>query len=94
MHRTPYTNPSHPVKQREPILRVIRRKCLDCSAGQPSEVRLCPVISCPLHPYRMGEDPFARPRGVAFTQKMPRQKNFPLIATKITHGGLVMPRRG
>jgi hypothetical protein len=86
MQPTAYTTPSRYVKQREPILRVIRRKCLDCSAGQPSEVRLCPVTACPLHPYRMGEDPFARPRG----QKLPLQKNSPLIATKITHSGHVI----
>lgn len=31
---------------------VIREKCLDCSAQQVSEVRLCTVESCSLHPIR------------------------------------------
>jgi hypothetical protein len=64
----------------EPILRVIRRKCLDCSAGQPSEVRLCPATSCPLHPYRMGENPFARPRGRPGDGFLTPFKKSPLLA--------------
>ena len=39
------------------ILQAIRRKCLDCSAFQPSEVRECRVTMCALWPFRMGEDP-------------------------------------
>ena len=27
-------------------------KCLDCSAGSPSEVAKCPVKDCPLWPFR------------------------------------------
>ncbi len=38
-------------------MKAIRAKCLDCSAGQPKEVRLCPVTACPLWPYRMGRNP-------------------------------------
>lgn len=38
-------------------MRAIRAKCLDCSADQPSEVRLCPIKSCPLWPYRFGKRP-------------------------------------
>jgi hypothetical protein len=38
-------------------LRAIRAKCLDCSAGQRAEVRLCPVTDCPLHRFRMGRNP-------------------------------------
>lgn len=33
----------------------IRAKCLDCSCGQPKEVRLCPMTTCALWPYRMGK---------------------------------------
>lgn len=32
----------------------IKLKCLDCACGQLKEVRLCPVIKCPLYPYRLG----------------------------------------
>ena len=38
-------------------MKAIRAKCLDCSGGQPKEVRLCPVSRCPLWPYRMGRCP-------------------------------------
>jgi hypothetical protein len=38
-------------------LRAIRAKCLDCSAGQPSEIRKCVAFSCVLWPLRMGTVP-------------------------------------
>jgi len=41
---------------RTPI-KAIRAKCKDCSAGQVSEVRKCPLKECPLYPYRMGKRP-------------------------------------
>jgi len=34
--------------------KAIRLKCIDCSGGSLSEVRLCPVVDCPLYEYRMG----------------------------------------
>ena len=43
-------------------LRAIRQKCLDCSAYQPSEVRLCPCSGCALHPFRMGTNPHRKRR--------------------------------
>ncbi len=39
------------------ILLAIRRKCLDCCCSQPGEVRLCPLSTCDLWPYRFGRDP-------------------------------------
>lgn len=39
-------------------LKAIRRKCLDCSCYQPSEVRLCEAIGCPLWPFRAGRHPY------------------------------------
>jgi len=38
-------------------IKAIRAKCIDCSGGQLSEVRLCPVTTCALWPYRMGKRP-------------------------------------
>ena len=38
-------------------IKSIRMKCIDCSAGQLKEVRLCPCKNCPLYPYRMGHRP-------------------------------------
>jgi hypothetical protein len=46
------------------ILKAIRAKCLDCSCYQPNEVRICHLVKCALHPFRMGADPNpARSRG-------------------------------
>lgn len=38
-------------------LNAIRAKCLDCSAGSASEVKTCPITTCPLYPYRLGKNP-------------------------------------
>jgi len=38
-------------------LKAIRAKCLDCSAGQPSEVRKCSMEDCSLFFYRFGRNP-------------------------------------
>ena len=46
------------------LMRVIRAKCLDCSAGSRAEVATCTVAACALWPYRMGTNPFKR-RGEA-----------------------------
>jgi hypothetical protein len=48
--------------ERRPIMSVIRAKCLDCSSGQPSEIRRCTAVKCALWPYRMGSNPFRAPR--------------------------------
>ena len=44
-------------KKRLTPVKAIRAKCLDCSCGQPKEVRLCCIKNCPLYPYRMGKRP-------------------------------------
>jgi len=56
------------VKVLTPI-KAIRAKCLDCSYGQPKEVRLCPVQTCALWPYRMGRRPAASEGTTRETQK-------------------------
>lgn len=38
-------------------IKAIRSKCLDCSGGQPLEVRLCTVEGCAIWPYRRGKRP-------------------------------------
>lgn len=38
-------------------IKSIREYCIGCSGGSKGEVRLCPVIDCPLYPYRMGHRP-------------------------------------
>ena len=47
------------------ILKSIRANCLDCSGGQPLEVRLCPVQRCNMWPFRFGQDPNPSQRGFA-----------------------------
>lgn len=42
----------------ESPIKAIRAKYLDCVGQQPSEVRKCPAVDCPLWPYRMGRNPF------------------------------------
>lgn len=39
------------------ILKSIRRKCIDCCAGQLAEVRLRQLQHCDLWRYRLGVDP-------------------------------------
>lgn len=41
-------------------VKAIRAKCIDCSAYQLNEVKLCPVKDCPLWKYRMGKGPRAK----------------------------------
>ena len=41
-------------------LKAIRAKCLDCCCGQSAEVKNCGIIRCPLHPFRMGNNPFRK----------------------------------
>src|SRR5215467_2325985 len=52
-----------------PLLRVIRAKCLDCSAGVESEIRKCTAIGCALWPYRMATNPFRAPREMTQEQR-------------------------
>jgi len=40
-------------------LKAIRAKCLDCSFNA-TEVRLCPVTSCPIWPFRFGKNPYIK----------------------------------
>ena len=49
-------------RQKQPLLKVIRAQCLECSAHQPKEVRLCQADTCPSWPYRMATNPFRKGR--------------------------------
>lgn len=39
-------------------IKAIRAQCIDCSGGSLKEVRECAFKDCPLHPYRMGKNPY------------------------------------
>lgn len=48
------------------VIKDIRLFCIDCSGGNKSEVKECPLVRCNLWPYRMGVDPNpSKPRGIA-----------------------------
>lgn len=49
-------------------LPAIRAKCLDCCCGSSNEVKLCTVISCPLHDFRLGKNPFRAKRNLSDEQ--------------------------
>ena len=42
------------IKELTPLIKAIREKCLDCSAGSSYEVSMCVCPTCALFPYRMG----------------------------------------
>ena len=52
----------------------IRRFCIGCMGGAKNgrkplkQVRECPVVECPLHPFRMGKNPFDK-RNLTKTQR-------------------------
>jgi hypothetical protein len=52
-----------------PILKVIRAKCLDCACQQEAEVRKCVLFTCPNWPYRMGTNPLRAPRVITEEQR-------------------------
>lgn len=59
------------MKQQTPM-KSIRSKCLDCSGGQPKEVRSCPHEDCSLYPYRFGKNPNRTGKG-GFSRKLTTQ---------------------
>ena len=63
-------------KEKLTPLKAIRLKCLDCSGGQPKEVRYCPAKECDLYPYRFGKNPKRKGIGnhkARFCKKLPIQ---------------------
>ncbi|WP_037470644.1 hypothetical protein [Sinorhizobium fredii] len=48
--------------ERKSPMKAIREKCLDCCAGQPSEVRACESVHCALWPFRSGTHPYTSAR--------------------------------
>lgn len=73
--------------QREPVLKAIRRKCLDCSGGSHTEVADCLVHQCPLFPFRLGKNPWRRP--VSEAQREASRRNVATLAkpVRITETG-------
>lgn len=54
--------------QTNPV-KVIREKCIDCCCGSVYEVAKCTAEKCPLHPWRMGKNPYRKARALTDEQK-------------------------
>lgn len=50
-------------------VKAIREKCLDCCCGSIIEIKECTVETCPIHPFRMGKNPFRQKREMSEEQK-------------------------
>ena len=50
-------------------VKAIRAFCMECSNGQTSEVKACPVYKCPLYPFRFGKNPYRQRREMTEEQK-------------------------
>ena len=51
------------------VLRAVRLKCLNCSAGSSKEVEQCPITDCALYPYRFGRNPNIKKREMTEEQR-------------------------
>jgi len=49
--------------------KAIRAFCLECCKESAQEVKLCPAAECPLHPFRMGKNPFRKTKALTEEQK-------------------------
>ena len=54
--------------QTNPV-KVIREKCIDCCCGSVYKVAKCTAEKCPLHPWRMGKNPYRKARTLTDEQK-------------------------
>ena len=50
-------------------IKAIRAYCMECSCGQTSEVKGCPVYKCPLYPFRLGKNPYRQRREMTEEEK-------------------------
>lgn len=50
-------------------VKAIRAKCLECSNSSTNEVKECPVVNCPLYPFRLGKNPYRQRREMTEQEK-------------------------
>lgn len=43
-------------------VKAIRAKCMRCTCDQPGEIDKCPIVDCPLYPFRYGKNPYRAKR--------------------------------
>ncbi|WP_281930905.1 hypothetical protein [Roseibium album] len=69
-------------------MQAIRAKCLDCSVGQPSEVRLCEAVNCSLWPFRAGQHPYksAKRKNTVQEEDLRQEEGSAEAATSPSHG--------
>jgi hypothetical protein len=64
----------------------IRQKCLDCSGHQPSEVKLCEAVNCPLWPFRAGRHPYTSVQEAHSEQRASEGTQMPLACSPSKNG--------
>lgn len=52
-------------------LRAIKLYCKSCAGNSSAELRMCPIPTCPLYPFRFGNNPYKKKR--SFTPDEKRQ---------------------
>lgn len=58
-------------------LKAIRANCLECCCGWSAyEVKLCPIKTCPLYPYRLGKNPYLPKRELTEEQRKAAAERF------------------
>ena len=55
--------------KRMTAMKAIRAKCLDCTCGQKEEIKLCPIVDCPLYEFRLGKNPNYKKKELTEEQK-------------------------
>ena len=54
-------------------VKVIRAYCLECCLNSAHEVALCTAAGCPLHPFRMGKNPYRKKSELSEAEKERRR---------------------
>lgn len=62
--------------------KAIRLKCLDCCCGSSNEVKLCPAVNCPLHPFRFGTDPYRAKTEISPERREQMRQNMAVANSK------------
>jgi hypothetical protein len=71
-------------------LRMIKRRCIDCSGGSAAEAKVCQETGCPLWSFRLGKNPNRAGHGGSFREWALRAKNLgsrEQIASRGTEAG-------
>lgn len=53
-------------------VKAIRAKCMRCTCDQPGEIDKCPIVDCPLYPFRYGKNPYRTKREMSEEERVRR----------------------